>query len=299
MFGAWVKYFGWEEYLTPQEFVELDNKSMFVVVSDVYHGIATQRKVDLAAARISKLITFTQVNDKLKEDYKAAALSLQEVLGKTKTILNDRTIDNTMAGAQRRLEEFYAYRKNEKPKIVQLFFELERSYGYLSGRLADHKRPPFVPGPGLSLAEFRNEHLDALERTEQERLTALVAELNRQVRLAQLNKQHEARFGKLNAWIQAKVAYLQVKEDVKTSGEASYHINVLKGFNDESLHQQETSVVELSTLAQELVAEKFEHSADVENREAKVKAGFAQLAELAQTKEEILVSCSGLPGCLL
>ena len=35
---------------------------------DADYGIAAQRKVDLAARRIGKLITFTQVNDRLREE---------------------------------------------------------------------------------------------------------------------------------------------------------------------------------------------------------------------------------------
>jgi len=54
--------------LEPSDIAKLDNKSAFIFVSEFYYGIANQRKLDLAARRISKLIDFTKINDALREE---------------------------------------------------------------------------------------------------------------------------------------------------------------------------------------------------------------------------------------
>lgn len=46
---------------------------------------------------------------RLKQDYNATAASYKERLVRVEEVLNDRTIDNTMAGAKRRIDDFYKY----------------------------------------------------------------------------------------------------------------------------------------------------------------------------------------------
>lgn len=77
IFIAAEKYFGLEQYLQPTDFQHLDPKSMFLYVSEYYNGVQQQRKVDLAARRINKLIAFTQDNDAMKAEYDAGAQRLK------------------------------------------------------------------------------------------------------------------------------------------------------------------------------------------------------------------------------
>jgi len=49
------------------------------------NGIAAQRKVDLAARRIGKLITYTQTNDTLRKEYKERATKLRAHLTEVST----------------------------------------------------------------------------------------------------------------------------------------------------------------------------------------------------------------------
>lgn len=55
-----------------------------------------------------------------------------------------------------------------------------------------------------------------LEECEQERKVALHAELNRQIRLVQLNDQHLSRYQQLKSWYDAKAAYLKTREVIES-----------------------------------------------------------------------------------
>lgn len=105
-----MKYFGLEQYVTPEEITKLDENSMFIYVSEYYYGIAEQRKLDLAAKRIGKVIKLTKEvlvqlrysnylqNDAMRKEYQETAQKFKERVQRVEKILEDRTIDNTMAG---------------------------------------------------------------------------------------------------------------------------------------------------------------------------------------------------------
>lgn len=74
--NAAEKYFGLEQYITPEDILKLDENSMVVYVSEYYYGIAEQRKVDLAVRRLNKLIKFTVENDAMRKQYNETAASV-------------------------------------------------------------------------------------------------------------------------------------------------------------------------------------------------------------------------------
>jgi len=111
------EYFGLERYIEPEEILKLDEKSLFIFVSEFYYGIAEQRKLDLAARRISKLITKTKENDRLKALFNERAKEFKQRVAEVRIVLNDVLIDNTLAGARKRIEEFYDYKTQKKTKF--------------------------------------------------------------------------------------------------------------------------------------------------------------------------------------
>lgn len=287
VFEAAEIYFDLERFIQPSDVPLLDPKSTFIFVSEFYYGIARQRKVDLACRRVTKLVKYTITNDEMRASYQAKATELVERLDKVTAVLNDRTIDNTMAGAQSKIASFQQYKADDKPVIVSAFLTLEGLYNHLAMRLAEHSRPKYEPGERKSVPELR-EALKQLEVTEKERQVALVAELNRQIRLQQLNEQHEAKHTKLTEWQSKNESLLSKKEDIQSSGEAEYQINKVLNFNDESKIVAETTVVDLKAVGAELKQEKFEHSDLVESREAAIDAGFAKLGDLSANKKTVL-----------
>jgi len=284
---AAFKYFNLEKYITPEELWKLDENSMTVYVSEFYYGIAEQRKVDLAARRLNKLIAFTIQNDNTKKAYNEEATKVVAHMKSVGKILGNREIDNTMAGAKKKIEEFYVYKSKDKNEIIQSQLSLEALYNGLSMILSQHKRPDYVPPAGCSLKDIEATVAE-LEVCEQERKIALHAELNRQIKLVRDDEQHSEQFNKLTAWGQEKRAYLETKEQVNSVGIAMYQLATLDAFDDENKNVQETVGAELAQEAKELHSEKYENVARVDARVEEAGKLFAHLSQLSAAKKLVL-----------
>jgi len=278
VFDAAEKYFQLEKYLSPEDIPKLDEASMVVYVSEYYYGIAEQRKMDLAARRISKVIKLTKENDAMKKDYTEKAHKLREHLTKVEKLLEDRTVNNTMAGAQKRLADFYDYKANDKNKIIQTQLDLEGIYNNLAMRLSHNKRPAFVPPTGHSLTDI-NAALAHLEECEQERSIALHKELNRQIKLQQLEEQHHSRFEKLNEWTRVKSVYLTTKQQISSVSGAELQLRLLEAYQHELATIKSRNLVQLLDLSKELSAEKYENIARVNTRDQEIDKHLAQLVQ--------------------
>uniref|UniRef100_A0A6A7G8A1 Paramyosin n=1 Tax=Hirondellea gigas TaxID=1518452 RepID=A0A6A7G8A1_9CRUS len=281
------RYFDLEQFLTPEEFVKLDDKSMFIYVSEYFYGVARMRKFELAAKRITRLVDYTRVNDQMKEDFKAKAEALRLHLDRVMKILNDRAIDNTMAGARHKLAEFSNYKEKDKSEIAGQYLDVESFYNHLAMRLSDHKRPAYNPPHETSLPGL-NDTFRQLELTEQERSVALRSELNRQIKLVQLSEHHAKLSVKFHAFSDIKTRYLNERETITTTNEASFHINTLNTFDDESKAFQEENDRSMKEISDNLQSEKYENISDVRNLESAVIDRFVQLCDLSAAKRLIL-----------
>jgi len=281
------KYFGLEQYLTPQDFLKLDENGMMVYVSEYFYGIAEQRKIDQAARRILKVVRFTKTCDAMRAEFKDQSTKFKERLAKVEKVLEDRTIDDTMAGAKRKLEEFYRYKTEDKNLILGYQLTLESLYNNLAMLLAHNKRPEFVPPPGLSLKDIEAA-VAHLEQVEQERKVALHAELNRQIKLVKLDEHHQAIAARLEAYAQAKEEYLRTKEQIESIGAAQFALKTLDAFDAESAALVPTTIAQLKKLGAELVRERYERKAEVLQREQSIDAHWATMAQLSAQKRPVL-----------
>lgn len=89
---------------------------------------------------------------------------------------------------RKRLEDFNDYKQQDKNIILGEKLALEGIFNTLVVRLAQQKRPDFVPPPGSSLQEFEQQLRD-IEELEKERSVALHAEVNRQFRLQKTDEE--------------------------------------------------------------------------------------------------------------
>eukprot|EP01083_Nonionella_stella_P079197 217110_1 len=154
-----------------------------LIIVDLY-GVVRMRKYELAARRITSMIEYTRTNDQMKLDYNEKEQGLRNNLDKVMAVRNDRTIDNTISGARRKLDEFAQYKEKDKSEIAGQYIDVESFYNHLAVRLSDHHRPSYEPTQLVS-AKGLGEALKDLENTEQGRSVALHKELNRQIKLVQ------------------------------------------------------------------------------------------------------------------
>lgn len=285
-FDAATAFFGLEQYLTPAEMVKLDEKCMIVFLSEFFYGIAAQRKIDLAGRRIGKLVAYTKENDELRSTYLSRSTRLKELLDKLETKMQDRTIDNTMAGAKQRLDGFYTYKTQEKGATVDSdYLSLETCANLLTMRLTQHHRSPFSPPAGTTLPEFRA-LLKHLEESEGKTKLHLHTELNRQFKLVGLNQQHEKWATGVRAWGDDKKQYLNTKQTIESVGAANFQLSQLNSFLEEAKSVRAASVVELKR-GDELRAEKYEHSDKVTAREKGVSDMNTELDSLEVERRKV------------
>eukprot|EP01114_Cavostelium_apophysatum_P006608 TRINITY_DN179_c0_g1_i1.p1 TRINITY_DN179_c0_g1~~TRINITY_DN179_c0_g1_i1.p1 ORF type:complete len:1122 (-),score=548.09 TRINITY_DN179_c0_g1_i1:91-3456(-) len=281
------KYIGLEKYLTPEDVTKLDENSMVVYVSEFYYGIAEQRKLDLAAKRIGKVIKLTIENDAMKKQYNQTAKEFLERLGRVEKVLEDRTIDNTMAGAKKKIADFYNYKTNDKNVLLANQLDLEALYNNLAMKLSHHKRPEFIPDSNLTLKDV-SKAINHLEECEQERKVALHNELNRQIRLVQLHEQHKSKAQQLNKWHLEKSTYLKQRETIESVSAAELQLRLLDAYDREFEGMMQSGVAAVKKLAQQLGGEKYERQGEVEAATAEIEKKFADLQNLSKEKRPVL-----------
>eukprot|EP01105_Mastigella_eilhardi_P022510 TRINITY_DN5543_c0_g1_i1.p1 TRINITY_DN5543_c0_g1~~TRINITY_DN5543_c0_g1_i1.p1 ORF type:complete len:1716 (-),score=541.94 TRINITY_DN5543_c0_g1_i1:60-5207(-) len=285
--NAAEKYFGLEKFLSPTDVTKLDESSMVVYVAEFYIGISNQRKIDLAARRIDKLVKYTKENDRLRKEYNTTAHAYKERLARVEETLNDRTIDNTMAGAEAKLADFYKYKTEDKNVLLGNQLDLEAAFNNLAMRLSHHKRPEFIPPEGVTLQDVEKA-LSHLEQVEQERSVALHAELNRQIRLAKLAQQHTTIYDNLKAWTAEKGKYLNERPIIDTVSSAQLQLKRLEAFTKERAAMQSTTQAKFKEITAELVREKYEHATSISEHEAEIDKACQQLDEMASKRHPVL-----------
>eukprot|EP00730_Choanoeca_flexa_P018668 TRINITY_DN9089_c0_g1_i3.p1 TRINITY_DN9089_c0_g1~~TRINITY_DN9089_c0_g1_i3.p1 ORF type:complete len:1244 (+),score=477.40 TRINITY_DN9089_c0_g1_i3:22-3753(+) len=277
-----------EKYLTPADIPKLNDKAMLVYCSEYYYQINEQAKRELAAKRIAKLVRFTQENDAARAKYEADGEVMLDHLTKAEGLLEGvETVTNTMQGAKQHLDDFGTYKTQQKKAIVSKHLAMEANYNTLSLRLANHNRPVYVPANEQLVPGTLSARIAALQAKEVVE-PALHAELNRQIKLQQLDTRHKTSCAKLQQWITDKSAYVNGDFSVASSGQARQKLTQFEAFERENASMQDQPQIEVINLGATLAVEKFEHLAEVQQREADLKAAFALLTQAAQAKKPIL-----------
>jgi hypothetical protein len=87
-----------------------DERSVMTYVAAYYHAFASQRKGDIAARRVQKLLEQMEEIDRLKTEYERLASLLEEWIKKKKTWLGAKELAATVEGIQQKFVEFKGYR---------------------------------------------------------------------------------------------------------------------------------------------------------------------------------------------
>eukprot|EP00033_Pygsuia_biforma_P001487 GCRY01001677.1.p1 GENE.GCRY01001677.1~~GCRY01001677.1.p1 ORF type:complete len:1484 (+),score=524.59 GCRY01001677.1:146-4597(+) len=275
-----------QDLLSSEEFLTLNEQCLTIYIAEYFVGIAEARKLDLAAKSINKVVTFTKENDAMKSDYSERVVALKEKLEDVKKRLNDRHIDNTLKGAQDKIDDFYHYKQNEKSGLIGEQLGLEALYNQLALRLTQNNRPEFNP-EGQNLKDVATD-LEILEKTEQERTVALHAELNRQHKLLHIHNTHKEMYSRLADWMKVKEAYLDTREDITTVSQATLELRLLDAYDYEAKSLEEEMCKKWKSLGKTLEEEKYSEIDSVLASEKEMDEKFAALAEKSKLKRPVL-----------
>ncbi|KAJ8929336.1 hypothetical protein NQ314_017989, partial [Rhamnusium bicolor] len=143
-----------------------DERAVMTYVSSYYHRFSGAQKAETAANRICKVLKVNQENERLMEEYERLASDLLEWIRRTMPWLGSRQTDNSLAGVQKKLEEYRTYRRKHKPPRVEQKAKLETNFNTLQTKLRLSNRPAYMPTEGKMVSEWLLSEMMRLERLE-------------------------------------------------------------------------------------------------------------------------------------
>jgi len=277
-----AKYCNVEKYLNPEDIANLDEIGMVVYLYDWYYGVSLLQKQDVAARRIGRLADMTKLHDQMKVDYIAQAADLTAWIDAKIAWLEQRDIDNTMAGIRAKLDAFYSYKSKDKGDKIVAGLDLNALFDNLALRLRNNNRPAFTPEQN---PEFVQGKFDSLEKAEAEASVFLHTELERQIKLDTLGKRFRSEAKVIEDWIADKLNYTSAAEAIDSVDLAKYYIVNHAQVESEIAAQKSSRVANLHKLLTALSEEKYEFTGELQAVADGVNSKFAGLESSSAAKK--------------
>lgn len=227
------------------------------------------------------------------EDYERSASDLLDWIVQTTPWLENRTTDNTLSGAQRKLEEFRRYRQREKPPRVEQKALLETNFNTLQTKLRLNNRPAYIPTHGKEVVDIVNawKGLQTAERGFEE---WLLSEMMRLERLEHLAKKFNHKCDIHESWTQGKESMLQ-SQDYRNS-----RLNDVKAIKkkheafESDLVAHQDRVEQIAAIAAELNDLGYCDSKTTNTRCQRIVSQWELLKTLTQRRKQDLESAEQL-----
>ncbi|VDL82358.1 unnamed protein product [Nippostrongylus brasiliensis] len=226
-----------------------DEKAVMTYVSCYYHYFSGMRKAETAANRICRVLKVNQENEKMMQEYEHLASDLLAWINRWMPWLANRTTDDNLSKAQKKLDDYRNYRRHEKPPRIEDKGRLETLFNTLQTRLRLSNRPAFLPRDG---------HLDInnawknLEDSEKGFEEWLLSEIMRLERLEHLAEKFRRKCALHEEWSHGKEEALR-SQDWKSCG--LYKIKALRKRHEafeSDLGAHQDRVEQIALIAREL-----------------------------------------------
>jgi len=284
------KYLDIPRMLDPEDLVgafKPDERAIMTYVSCYYHAFQGAQQAETAANRICKVLNVNRENERLMEEYERLASDLLEWIRKTQPWLESRQTDNSLAGVQKKLEEYRLYRRQHKPPRVQQKAKLETNFNTLQTKLRLSNRPAYMPTEGKMVSDIANawKGLEGCEKSFEEWLLSEMMRLERLEHLAQKFK-HKSDIHE--GWTHGKEELLS-SQDFR-----SCRLPELKALKkkheafESDLAAHQDRVEQIAAIAQELNALDYHDTASVNSRCQLICDQWDRLGSLTQTRRQAL-----------
>ncbi|CAG5096338.1 Similar to Actn: Alpha-actinin [Cotesia congregata] len=237
-----------------------DERAVMTYVSSYYHCFSGAQKAETAANRICKVLKVNQENERLMEEYERLASDLLEWIRRTMPWLASRQTDNSLAGCQKKLEEYRTYRRKHKPPRVEQKAKLETNFNTLQTKLRLSNRPAYMPTEGKMVSDI-NKSWKGLELAEKAFEEWLLSEMMRLERLEHLAQKFKHKADAHEEWTTGK-------EEMLTSQHfRQCKLNELKALKkkheafESDLAAHQDRVEQIAAIAQELNTLEYHDSA--------------------------------------
>ncbi|XP_043212342.1 alpha-actinin, sarcomeric-like isoform X1 [Amphibalanus amphitrite] len=183
-FDVAEKHLDIPKMLDPEDLINTpkpDERAIMTYVSCYYHAFQGAQQAETASNRICKVLKVNQDNERLMEEYERLATDLLEWIRRTLPWLESRQTDNSLAGVQKKLDEYRNYRRKHKPPRVEQKAKLETNFNTLQTKLRLSNRPAYLPTEGKTVGDVANawKRLEGSEKTFEEWLLTEVMRLQR------------------------------------------------------------------------------------------------------------------------
>lgn len=260
-----------------------DERSVMTYIAQFYHYFAQNRKQEVAGRRIGKLVDMNKTMEELKADYNVKSGEHLAWVKKTTGELSDLQLDNTLEGVIKLIGDLNNFKSVDKPPKISERLNIETLHNAIQIKLNAANRPAYVPPEGQSIADIGNAWTD-LEKAQQAREDALLAELARQQKLDLLKRKFYIKAAQLEEWIQQKEEFLKSPDNVDSIGAAQTQLKNLEAFLDE-YEKAKSRLQSLLGIRDEIVSEKDKDSNVINDRAEKIKSDFENLKVLAGNRQ--------------
>ncbi|XP_034832742.1 alpha-actinin, sarcomeric isoform X3 [Maniola hyperantus] len=260
-----------------------DERAVMTYVSSYYHCFSGAQKAETAANRICKVLKVNQENERLMEEYERLASDLLDWIRRTMPWLNSRQTDNSLAGCQKKLEDYRTYRRKHKPPRVEQKAKLETNFNTLQTKLRLSNRPAYMPTEGKMVSDIAGawKGLEIAEKAFEEWLLSEMMRLERLEYLAQKFK-HKADIHE--DWTRGKEEMLQSQDFRQCK---LYDIKALKKKHEafeSDLAAHQDRVEQIAAIAQELNTLEYHEVASVNTRCQRICGQWDRLGALTQRR---------------
>ncbi|XP_050677412.1 alpha-actinin, sarcomeric isoform X1 [Leptidea sinapis] len=289
-FDVAEKYLDIPRMLDPDDLINTpkpDERAIMTYVSCYYHAFQGAHQAETAANRICKVLKVNQENERLMEEYERLASDLLDWIRRTMPWLNSRQTDNSLAGCQKKLEDYRTYRRKHKPPRVEQKAKLETNFNTLQTKLRLSNRPAYMPTEGKMISDIAGawKGLEVAEKAFEEWLLSEMMRLERLEYLAQKFK-HKADIHE--DWTRGKEEMLQSQDFRQCK---LYDIKALKKKHEafeSDLAAHQDRVEQIAAIAQELNTLEYHEVASVNARCQRICSQWDRLGALTQRRRAAL-----------
>ncbi|XP_045499967.1 alpha-actinin, sarcomeric isoform X1 [Colias croceus] len=289
-FDVAEKYLDIPRMLDPDDLINTpkpDERAIMTYVSCYYHAFQGAQQAETAANRICKVLKVNQENERLMEEYERLASDLLEWIRRTMPWLNSRQTDNSLAGCQKKLEDYRTYRRKHKPPRVEQKAKLETNFNTLQTKLRLSNRPAYMPTEGKMVSDIAGawKGLEIAEKAFEEWLLSEMMRLERLEYLAQKFK-HKADIHE--DWTRGKEEMLQSQDFRQCK---LYDIKALKKKHEafeSDLAAHQDRVEQIAAIAQELNTLEYHEVGAVNARCQRICSQWDRLGALTQRRRAAL-----------
>ncbi|CAG9100991.1 unnamed protein product [Plutella xylostella] len=289
-FDVAEKYLDIPRMLDPDDLINTpkpDERAIMTYVSCYYHAFQGAQQAETAANRICKVLKVNQENERLMEEYERLASDLLEWIRRTMPWLNSRQTDNSLAGCQKKLEDYRTYRRKHKPPRVEQKAKLETNFNTLQTKLRLSNRPAYMPTEGKMVSDIAGswKGLEIAEKAFEEWLLSEMMRLERLEYLAQKFK-HKADIHE--DWTRGKEEMLQSQDFRQCK------LNDIKALKkkheafESDLAAHQDRVEQIAAIAQELNTLEYHEVASVNARCQRICSQWDRLGALTQRRRQAL-----------